>query len=264
MGRKATWLWREESFVLTLRGLLGTVSTLGLLLVLGGCGATSPGSGAAPWNGAAAWKDLVKLGNYSYASSALEGYNFQAQEIVQSGSYADSSAYVLTLHGVSATQSWLGISRLIRTGGQYYGHVAYPTPKSGLKVGWYDLGSSMSTAYSYTLTEYSLLSGLWTNRLGKSTASYTGGCSVAGRSGFGYTVHFKLNPGIGRRSANGTACVDEKTGALLKADFVLHATDPTGAPVVFQDHFSVISVGDIAAPSVPAGSKPAPKVAISP
>lgn len=256
-------MWREESFVLTLRGALAIFSALGLLVVLGGCATTTSGSGAL-WNGAEAWRNLSKLGNYSYTSSALEAYDFQAQAIVQSGSYASRSNYVETLHGQSAAQSWLGISRLMLAAGKYYGYVAYPTPKSGLRVGWYDLGSSMSQAYSYTLTEYALLSNLWTNRLGKSTATYTGSCSVAGQSGFGYTVHFKLNPGIGKRSANGTACVDQKTGALLRADFVLHATDPTGAPVVFQDHFIVTAFGGIAALSAPAGTRPAPKVGISP
>lgn len=239
-------------------------AALGLALIAGGCGTVAVGKSAPAWNGAKAWSSLSKLGNYSYTSSVLEGYDLQAEEIVQSASYADAGDFTATLHGASARFSWLGVARIVRTGGQFFGYVAYPTPHSGFKVGWYRFGSVLKAPYNDIMTNFELISGLWSKRLAASSASYAGTCSSAGRTGYAYTVHFRLPQGVGLKVGDGSACVDRATGAVLKVDFVLHAKDPTGSPVVFQDHFRVTQVGGIPVPSDPAGTKTAPRAIVSP
>lgn len=235
-----------------------------VLLLAGGCGVAAQARAPTHWQGAKAWSRLAQRGGYSYRSSVLEGYNSQSEAIDQSGVQYSPSNYSAQLYGQSAQYAWLGVSRLIRSTGGYYGYVASPMRNSGFRVGWYRFGSVLRPPYDSIRTNFDLLSALWSQRLGASTGRYAGSCSAAGRAGSLFTVHFRLPQGVGRRMADGSACVDRATGALLRVDFVLHATDPSGNPVVFNDHFAVTKWGRIAPIAAPSGAKAAPKASLVP
>lgn len=233
------------------------------VLLVGGCGVAAR-SAAADWNGTQAWSRLARLGDYSYRSSVLEIFTPPSVSIEQSGVQATNGDYTAALYGQSAKFSWLGVSKLVRAHGDYYGYVAFPAPNSGFKVGWYRFGSVLNPPYDSIRTYFGLLSVLWSQRLRDSTGTYAGTCSAAGRKGSLFTVHFRLPQGVGRKTADGTACVDQATGAVLRVDIVFHATTPSGTPVVFADHFSVTQVGGIAPIAAPTGAKAAPKASVIP
>lgn len=237
-----------------------------LALVCTGCGTSVASYTQGPaWDRAAAWSELSRLPGYAYSSSMLEGYDLQAQLIQQSGTYLGPQSYASEFDGRSAGWAFLGVTKLVDLGGRYYGYIAHPAAHSGFQVGWYDFGSIQpSSAYQNILTGFGQLSDLWTQRLGATTGEAVGSCSVAGRPGTEFSVTFHLPPDVGVKQGKGTACLDDQTGAALRVDFTLHATDGAGSPVVFEDRLALAKVGGIPPITAPAGAREAPPVTTLP
>ncbi|MDA8066250.1 MAG: hypothetical protein M0031_12260 [Thermaerobacter sp.] len=238
---------------------IGAVAVAGLALVLAaaGCGPSKPaaappaanssGGGSVAnspsWNGNGTSQRLSKLGNYSYRSNISLGVQGkQGTAMIVEGYYHSPTQYKLVVSPGTPAQ----VTLIAADDGHYYYQA------TGVN---YDMGTKKPNSFESMAAEGI---GGWGSLWSGAKGTYTGPCSVAGRSGNSFQL---ASAAVGisgvSESERGSACVDSATGAPLSSTFEFTVSTSKGS-VTDKDSLQVTGVGNVPPIAPPAGAKPMP------
>jgi hypothetical protein len=219
----------------------------------GGTAAPKPAAGH-PWQGSAAWGALAKLGNYAYRSTVVTASGGQNSTVTVEARYHSPTDYELTI-AVGGQKP----ARLIRADN---GHRYLVQPGQGAPL---DLGAGSQSPYGAMFQVYeSEATGPWTGLFGGSHGTYAGPCTVLGRLGSAFRVG-GASPALAgavtgaRESFSGTACLDARTGAPLRASFQWQL-GASGKTLTYSDRMQLTAVGTVPPIPPPSGAKAFPGV----
>ncbi len=225
----------------------------------GGKSATSPAGSAgtsAPehaWGGGAAWGSLAKLGNYAYQGVITTSDGGKSVTVTVQARYHSPTNYELTIRQGKQHPSQL---ILASNGHRYLAHGGQQAPM--------DLGAAGSKSpFGALFDAYEMqVIGPWTGLFTGSRGTYSGPCSVLGRGGSAFRVGGSTPAGVGAltglgEKVAGSACIDARTKAALKAEFDW-SMGSGSKTVTYSDRFQVVAIGTVPAIAAPSGAKPFP------
>lgn len=224
-----------------------------------GGGGTRPPAGTAPraaggatWQGGTAWAALTKLGNYAYQATTTTSDGGQGVAVTVQGRYHSPTDYELTIR--QGAQH--AVRLILASNGHRYLAQAGQAPL--------DLGAgSGKSPYAAMFDVYEMqATGPWIGLFTGSHGTYSGPCSVLGRTGSAFHVGAATPGAVGALTGvservAGITCIDARTKAPLKAGFSWSMGVGSQA-ITYSDRFEVTAVGTVPEIPAPSGAKPFP------